>query len=1116
MRVVRGTISGVPAGEMADLVLEADSEGEDGLRVVRPDGRGRFAVSGLPEATGVRITVRSSRSHEVLGSVDVSPRDAEVIIRLAAATGGVVGRLGDIVRRVAERDETDETRRSLIASQVSGAGSHRAVARKVAELVTKDEIARRVRPDQRTWLVPAGHDVRERVTAAAEHTLQDLAARPLAVRASASRLAPNDRLAAAALTSAVTGVNVGAAGLVRRDLLTLEQNRSEHIDPNGLPAPLATAASAGNGASNGASNGGGEMDAEGLIGERLRALVDAMRLPEDPPLVTASAAVGGDGRPVSLQGGPSQVPAVHDFHELRIAMPDVWQLRDGQLIETVEGVAEELAAAGVDIANIVQTADQGELLRALVDTATDYETAVRTTPVGAVARKVDPFQDVRHADSLLRHSNTVAVNDPWGPGGRVDRPSPPPDGDVEDTGSDDACDHDDGYLVDAPNLLEDLRSYLTGDHPFTVYAADGADRALNFGLLVTWRQRWDPVTYQTGDIVSTMTLAPAETRKIVTKSRHHRKRHTAEVEKGLRHRRTESADTIRAETEILRTAQATSNFDLSAEGTTNLLVTDGTFTTAGSRNKVDTGNDTRKRFRDAVRKASQEYRDEHSLEVVDDDEMTVESETTAEIRNPNDELAMTAVLYELSRRYRVHEQLYRARPVVLVAMPVPQPSQITDAWLVRYDWILRRSLLDDSFLSALRYLSASYVGDAHELARLRQAEATHRNVLTKTQEIVASHRAAARRRAAALERLRRDLAGDGGDGSDILDAVPGIKLARDAVSWLGDMLSDDDEEAQRRNQSLLAAAEQALDRADREAADAGARLDATTSAYQEVVSQLAVAEARAANATVDIARLRVHVRDNLLHYMQAIWAHQPPDQRYFELHTVEVPVLDGEVTIQGALPSDGGVIGMTSTQFAATFTRDGAPVTTRPLAEVADLDQLLGFKGNYAVFPLREQNAITSLLLAPLLDADEMLSDPTDPAANWTLTELRAYADVLRTRVAAGALSDTEFDTVYAPWLRSVLERLVSDPDPVEEEIVVPSGSVYMELITSGANLIEKFKQEHRALDVALVRAQIRRDELENLRRAARLDQHALADPDMDDFERHLVQSAGSGVAPPP
>ena len=49
--------------------------------------------------------------------------------------------------------------------------------------------------------------------------------------------------------------------------------------------------------------------------------------------------------------------------------------------------------------------------------------------------------------------------------------------------------------------------------------------------------------------------------------------------------------------------------------------------------------------------------------------------------NPNDEIAVTFMFYELQRRHRIYERLYRVQPVVLVAQEFPQPQDIDQAAL---------------------------------------------------------------------------------------------------------------------------------------------------------------------------------------------------------------------------------------------------------------------------------------------------------------------------------------------------------------------------------------------------------------------------------------------------
>ena len=119
---------------------------------------------------------------------------------------------------------------------------------------------------------------------------------------------------------------------------------------------------------------------------------------------------------------------------------------------------------------------------------------------------------------------------------------------------------------------------------------------------------------------------------------------------------------------------------------------------------------TKRDFHEAVVKSAQEYRNEHRMEI--STEETTEDETSSyrEIRNPNDELTVTYLFYELQRRYLVDESLYKAKPVILVANDVPAPHDVDESWLLRYDWIIKRAILDD-FLPALEYLSSNYTGE---------------------------------------------------------------------------------------------------------------------------------------------------------------------------------------------------------------------------------------------------------------------------------------------------------------------------------------------------------------------------------------------------------------------
>src|SRR5262249_33489908 len=114
-------------------------------------------------------------------------------------------------------------------------------------------------------------------------------------------------------------------------------------------------------------------------------------------------------------------------------------------------------------------------------------------------------------------------------------------------------------------------------------------------------------------------------------------------------------------------------------------------------------------------------------------------EETGEISNPNDEIPVTYLFYQLQRRYRINEEIRSVTPVVLVAQEFPRPSDIDEDWIVAHDWILRRVLLDDSFVPALNYLSTKVVGDEVALQELYKNLEQQRKVVEDLKdEVIAS------------------------------------------------------------------------------------------------------------------------------------------------------------------------------------------------------------------------------------------------------------------------------------------------------------------------------------------------------------------------------------------
>src|SRR5207253_5662083 len=121
----------------------------------------------------------------------------------------------------------------------------------------------------------------------------------------------------------------------------------------------------------------------------------------------------------------------------------------------------------------------------------------------------------------------------------------------------------------------------------------------------------------------------------------------------------EQHSTSRVEADIMAKAQNKTNFSLSAEGDYNIGISEGKSTTTFGVEAVNESAQNRKDFREAVLKAVQEYKDEISTELLTETTDSSEFTESGTITNPNDELAVTYLFYELQKRYRVSEQLYR-------------------------------------------------------------------------------------------------------------------------------------------------------------------------------------------------------------------------------------------------------------------------------------------------------------------------------------------------------------------------------------------------------------------------------------------------------------------------
>jgi len=788
------------------------------------------------------------------------------------------------------------------------------------------------------------------------------------------------------------------------------------------------------------------------------------------------AALPGRGTPstvratlagLELDGGPADVAAVHDFSVLMLALDDIWQqILDPDLVETAAEIYDELEQFGV-AASTLQARKEPLI------------TSLRRTAHAVLAAGVLPDEADDEVDRALA-PRRITLRD--FESARTVRRGPPTADRSADTSlpAAPAKPRRHPFATRLQTLIDELTERLAEPHAFQAFATDGADRAVNFGLAITYRQQWQPLAYQAGPLVRTITLAPGEERTFSVK------RSTKRTESSTRGFQREDADrnetteTTRDVADVVSAAKISLGFQ--AEGRVDLdfkLGSAGGSTTI-SRDSERSSQETRQSFREAVRKAAQELKESHKVEITTTDSVEESRDDSGKVTNPNVELPVTYLFYELERRYRVSEQLYRIVPVVLVAQDVPAPNQITRAWLIQHDWILGRALRDDSFRPALRYLVDESPGVEVRLTHLERNMITQRDLVAELKVQIASSQADAEARYAALKRemTARANAIQNEDGEGFLSK--GLEF------FTGD---DASPEAARVREDM---ARDAYERAVKGEREARERLAGAASALETATRTYIDARARFENAELGVLRLRLHVKENILHYLQAIWDHEPRDQRVFRLQATPVPRFAGQLHYRLVPDPDAVAIPPLwepPARVEATMEITNVDATV-PLAEIADLDRPLGYRGNYMVFAMRTHNTLTRFLSVPYADSRARVRDPDD-LANFTISALDAYVACLQAHLA-----DDELENLR-PQISALYAAVLARPYPDEEEIVLPSRSLFLEALPGTAPVLEDFQLQHRAIDAARVAAEARLKDLEALRLIARIQAGDLSDPDI-------------------
>ena len=238
------------------------------------------------------------------------------------------------------------------------------------------------------------------------------------------------------------------------------------------------------------------------------------------------------------------------------------------------------------------------------------------------------------------------------------------------------------------------------DYPFLV----APELATNIGLRLIYRQQWSPLALQRGDLVRTIPLGPGQRERVSTKIIARRKDSQSSESRRETESSTESTQSTKDSSEVIAEAAKSFKWDVSAKLQASYGFVSGEATASAGGASEDKSKDTSSKLSESVSKTASRMRTETKTVVSTETERTYERETSSEITNPNNEVAITYEYYKIQQQYDVFTKLYEVEGVIYVAEHLPIPGEVDADWVRRHDWILSELLLDESFRDTLNQL----------------------------------------------------------------------------------------------------------------------------------------------------------------------------------------------------------------------------------------------------------------------------------------------------------------------------------------------------------------------------------------------------------------------------
>lgn len=812
---------------------------------------------------------------------------------------------------------------------------------------------------------------------------------------------------------------------------------------------------------------------------------------------------------LELSGGPANVTAFHDFHTLQVAFQDVWttafddELRD-QVLDLYRQTVALHEEYGLEVQPMEDIAD-ANALRQYLATLRNQAAEAAIIPISPDVQECFPQLDLQTWNRLDEDGRavlkTTALNHlrPWSSGNDIDPP-------IHIWSTQEYLDtkyaevikyHQTVPLARAERLIVEVAERLNQPYAFKYFAPG----SINYGLLITYRQEWVPETYQVGRLVSTMPLAPGEERKLKITRKVNKTRAEKAIEKALMESTSERQFTTRTELDVMSKVASSTNFRMTATGSLSMGVGQISSTSEFAHNQQQEATQQKKQFLEAIQKSAERVRQETEIHVETNEQYEDGVESDTVLKNPNNELTVTYLLYELERRYRVTSRPHRLTPVVMVAVDIPAPHEITEGWILEHAWIFRRVLLDDHFLEAIEYIEDGLSGDSIDIEVKKANWDTQQSTLLQLEsdfERLIEIRNT--RQQTIVDLLQNEKLAKASEMDDAQRAAAAI-FSGGLSELFGGGTSDRDEVLKARRE----ASEKALEYINARVEALSERVSIARKGIAEAMAAYSAAVLHKARKDTSIRELKLHFRQNILHYVHEILGYKHQDQQVFELNDLEVPFLESatqrchlrratEAETGSGLPGlmRDGQLYIATCDAPEAPPVDG-PLPTRRLGTIADLNRPLGYKGNYILYPLKGCSYLTDFMSQDFVDDYFGLRDPSTDLG-YTGEDLLAYAQAVLNDNEA-SLTEAEHNAL----IRAVTQHLIN-PANGSETVILPTGQLYMEALKGEQTLLEDFKLAHRGLDMLKVQEEVRAERLENLRRAARIvgDIPNLDDPDIE------------------